>query len=54
MDVKGARALADRIAEARHEAEADSTKVADSGRTSSASQVAKFTANIAKDPPSSA
>jgi hypothetical protein len=51
MDVKGAKALADRLAEARHEADSGLTKVADSGRPSSASEVAEFTANIAKDQP---
>ena len=45
MDVKGAKALADRIAEARREVDSDLTKVADSGRTPSAPEVAKFTAN---------
>jgi hypothetical protein len=54
MDVKGARALADRIAEARHEADSELTKAADSGGTPSASELAKFTAKVAKDQPSPA
>ena len=50
MDVKGARALADRLAEARYAADSDVTKAADR-HTSSASEVAELQENVAKDEP---